>query len=414
MNARRTRPDDRRLRGWRAGLVWAVIALDLSFAFAVWVFAGPGPDTPAFGPVLFFWMAASIGGAGALIATRKPRDPVGWVLWVSASMVTLAISGADYVRLSVTSFGGTLPLTVPVAWLQGLAFLPAVILIAGVMPLYFPDGRLPSRRWRWVTWLAAFGIVVVILPSAFDPGPLVNTTIDNPLGIAGFHDLDGLLALSNVVISLLVLPLAIASSVLKFRRGTPTVREQLKWFAAAASFTILSFMSSVVGFGLISDAGWLLGLVGLVLLPVAIGIAILRYRLYEIDRIISRTIAYAVATAILGAAFAFAVLVMEGILASVTQGETVAVAASTLAVFALFRPVLRRVRRTVDRRFDRSRYDAERMLEAFAGRLRDQVDPSSVGSEVRTLVAHTVAPASFGFWIREARAVTGPRNPNFP
>ncbi|MHB8398779.1 MAG: hypothetical protein ACYDCI_07595 [Candidatus Limnocylindrales bacterium] len=403
MNTRTARPDDRRLRGWRAGLVWAAIGLDLSFAFAVWVFAGAGPDTPAFGPVLFFSMAASIGGVGALIATRKPRDPVGWILWVSASMVTLAISGADYVRLSVTSFAGTLPLSVPVAWLQGLCFLPAVVLISGVMPLYFPDGRLPSCRWRWVVWLAAFGIVVVILPPALDPGPLVNTTVDNPLGIPGFHDLDGLLTLSNIVISLLVLPLAIASCVLKYRRGTPTVREQLKWFAAAASFTILSFMSSVIALGPISDTGWILGLVGLVLLPIAIGVAILRYRLYDIDRIISRTLSYAAVTGILVATFAGAILLFQTLLDPLTGGNTVAVAVSTLIVAALFQPLRRRVQRVVDRRFNRSRYDAERIATEFADHLRDEVDLGTLHADLLAVVERSLQPTLAGVWLREQR-----------
>jgi hypothetical protein len=401
VNARAARPDDRRLRGWRAGLVWAVIAVDLAFAFADWVFAGAGPDTPAFGPVLFFSMAGSLGGVGALIATRKPRDPVGWILWISATMVTIAMSGADYVRLSLSSSDGQLPATVPIAWLQGLVFLPAAILIAGVMPLYFPDGRLLSRRWRWVVWLAALGIVVVILPSAFDPGPLVNTNVENPLGIPGFHDLDGLLTLSNGVISLLVLPLAITSCVLKFRSGTPTVREQLKWFAAAASLTMLGFMSAVIAPAPLSDAGWILGLVGLILLPVAIGIAILRYRLYEIDRIVSRTIAYAVVLGILGLVFGAGILVLQGLLAPLTSGSTIAVAVSTLVAFALFQPVLGRVRRAVDRRFDRSRYDAERTAAAFAERLRDQVDLATIRAELTRTAGATLAPASVGLWIRE-------------
>ena len=179
------RPDDGRLRRWRAWLVWAVFGLDLALVIGVGLAAGPWPDTPAFVPALFAAMVASLGGVGALVATRKPRDPVGWILLASASMVTLAVTGEDYVRLSVTVFGGALPLTVATAWLESLAFGPAIILLAGVMPLYFPDGRLPSRRWRWVVWIAAFGIIVGILQPAFATGSLGNTTIDNPLGIPG-------------------------------------------------------------------------------------------------------------------------------------------------------------------------------------------------------------------------------------
>ena len=231
--------------------------------------AGAWPDTPAFVPALFAAMVASLGGVGALVATRKPRDPVGWILLASASMVTLSVSGEDYVRLSVTDFGGALPLTVATAWLESLAFGPAIILLAGVMPLYFPDGRLPSRRWRWVVWIAAFGIVVGILQPAFATGPLGNTAIDNPLGIPAFQGLDGLLALANVLLVVVVLPLAIASTILKYRRGSPTIREQLKWFGAVALMTVAGFIAGVVGIAPISAVGGFFGILGLVLLPIA-------------------------------------------------------------------------------------------------------------------------------------------------
>ena len=398
MTARR---DDGRLRGWRAGLVWAVLGVDLALVLGVSLAAGVGPDTPAFVPLLFASMVASLGGVGALVATRKPRDPVGWILLVSASMVTLSVSGEDYARLSVTDFGGMLPLTVAMAWIHGLVFLPAVVLIAGVMPLYFPDGRLLSRRWRWTVWLAAFGIVVGNLPWAFDPGPLANTTIDNPIGIPGFHDFDGLLTLGNIVI-FVVLPLAIASSVLKYRRGGPIIREQLKWFAAVALFTVTSFTATIVG-APISTLGWLLGLLGLILLPIAIGIAILRYRLYDIDRIISRTVSYGVVTGGLAAVYLAVNLALTTVFSSLASGNSVAVAASTLVVAALFTPVRRRVQRVVDHRFDRARYDAERTTAAFSERLRNEMDLAAVAADLDETVRAAISPSHVGIWLRVAR-----------
>ena len=401
---RGTATPDPRLRGWRAGIVWAIIALDLAFAFGVWLVAGPGPDTPPAAAVLFGAMVASLGGVGALVATRKHRNPVGWILWVSATMVAFAFAGSDYVRFSIASFGGALPGTVAIAWLSGLTFLPAAILVVVVVPLYFPDGTLLARRWRWAVAIAIAGLIVVALPSAFDPGPLVNTTIDNPLGVPGLHALDWLLTLSNVMISLVAFPLTIASCVLRYRRGTPTIRQQLKWFAAAVGWTVACFTLAIVGIGPLSDAGWFLGLVGLTLLPIAIGIAILRYRLYEIDRIISRTITYAVVSVLLGATFAATILVSQTLLAPFTQGETIAVAASTLAAFALFQPLLRRVRRAVDRRFDRSRYDAERTAAAFSERLRNEVDMTTVTADLVTTTGGALAPASIGIWLRGREA----------
>jgi MFS family permease len=393
------RRDDGRLRGWRAGLVWAVLGLDLAAVLGAWLAAGAGPDTPAFVPLLFASMVASLGGVGALVATRKPRDPVGWILLASASTIAFSVLGQDYVRLSVTDFGGTLPLTVAVAWLYGLAFIPSLILIAGVMPLYFPDGRLPSRRWRWVVWLAALGIAVVSLPPAFDPGPLPNTTFDNPLGITGFHDYDGILGLSNAVIFLAVLPLAIASSVLKYRRGGATIRQQLKWFAAVALFTFTSFAAALTGIAPISALGWLLGLLGLILLPIAIGIAILRYRLYDIDRIISRTVSYGVVTGILAIVFVGTILVSQTLLSGFFSGSSVAVAASTLVVAALFQPLRRRVQGIVDRRFNRSRYDAERTVTAFGASLREEVNLGALRRDLVATIDKTLQPTATGVWL---------------
>ncbi|MGZ8514328.1 MAG: hypothetical protein ACXWXA_04720 [Candidatus Limnocylindrales bacterium] len=383
-----------------------MFGLDLALVIGGGLVAGAWPDTPVFVPTLFAAMVASLGGVGAVIATRKPRDPVGWILLFSASMVTLSVSGEDYVRLSVTDFGGALPLTIATAWLEGLAFGPAVILLAGVMPLYFPDGRLPARRWRWVVWTAAFGIVAGILAPAFAPGPLANTAIDNPLGIPGFHDLDGLLALSNVLLGVVVLPLAIASTILKYRRGSSTIREQLKWFGAVALLTVAGFIGGAVGIAPISDVGGFLGIVGLVLLPIAIGIAILRYRLYEIDRIISRTVSYAVVTGILALMFVGTILVSQTVLASIFSGSSVAVAASTLVVAALFQPLRRRVQSIVDRRFNRSRYDAEKTVAAFAAHLRDEVALDRLEADIRGVVSLTLAPTTVSLWMRPQDART--------
>jgi len=399
------RQDDGRLRGWRAWLVWAAFGLDLALMIGFGLAVGAGPDTPAFVPALFAAMVASLGGVGALVASRKPRDPVGWILLASASLVALSVSGEDYVRLSVTAFGGALPLTVATAWLESLTFGPAIILLAGVMPLYFPDGRLPSGRWRWVVWIAALGIVVGIVQGAVAAGPLANTGIDNPIGIPGLHDLDGLLAIANVLVALVVLPLAVASSVLKYRRGSSTVREQLKWFSAVALLTVAGFGAGAVPIAPISNWGGFFAILGLVLLPIAIGIAILRYRLYEIDRIISRTVSYAAVTAILALVFVGTILVSQTVLASFFRGSSVAVAASTLVVATLFQPLRRRVQSIVDRRFNRSRYDAERTVAAFDAHLRDEVALGPLEADIRGVVSLTLAPTTVGLWIRPS----GPR-----
>ena len=394
------RPDDGRLRQWRAWLVWAVFGLDIALVIGVGLAAGAWPDAPAFVPALFAAMVASLGGVGALVATRKPRDPVGWILLVSASMITLSVAGEDYVRLSVTDFGGALPLTVVTAWLEALAFGPTVILLAGIMPLYFPDGRLPARRWRWVVWIAAFGIVMGVLQAAFTPGLLGNTAIANPLGIAGFHDLDGLVALSNVLLVLVVLPLAIASTILKYRRGSsvdPGTVEMVRCGGAAYGRRVHRARHR--------------------------GRTDRRRGRSPRDRrsrpppdrdrdrdpplppvrdrrIISRTVSYAVVTGILAVVFVGTILVSQTFLASFLNGSSVAVAASTLVVAALFQPLRRRVQSVVDRRFDRARYDAERTVAAFAGRLREEVELERLEADIRSVVRLTLAPTSVGLWMR--------------
>ena len=394
----------RPLRGWRAWLVWGVVAANLTFMFGVLLTAGLGPDTPAYAVLIYGAMVTSLGGIGALVATRQPRNPVGWILWATGTMVAVSVSGADYVRLSLTPFGGGLPATVLLAWLQGILFVPAAILITAILPLYFPDGTLLSRRWRWAVLVGVALLIIFALPSAFDPGPLTNTTIENPLGITGFHALDGLLSLANLLIAFGAFPLVIISSVLRYRRGTTTVRQQFKWFGAAVGLTVaglsLSLFGGLIGSMPTSDVGWLLGMVGLALIPVAIGVAVLRYRLYDIDRIISRGIAYASVTGVLGVTFVALALLLQAVLEPFTQGQTIATAASTLAVFALLQPVLRRIRRVVDRRFDRARYDAERISTAFGDRLRVGFDPGLVATDLADTTSAILAPKSVGIWMR--------------
>ncbi|MFN8622452.1 MAG: hypothetical protein U0869_17090 [Chloroflexota bacterium] len=399
-----------RLRGWRAALPWLVLGLELAWILIVVVAYGPDASTGPFGVVMFLVIFGILGIVGALVATRQPRNPVGWLLYVAALLVGTFMAG-QYAEWSRTTFGGGLPLTVPIAWLQGLTFLPAVILIVVMVPFSFPDGRLLSPRWRWAVLLGIVGVVIAELPSAFDPGLLTNTQIENPLGIAGFKQYDLALGIANYLIALVAFLLAMLSIVLRYRRGTPVVRQQLKWFAAALGWAltwlVLSIVGSGIGVQLLSDLGWLLGILGLLLLPIAIGIAILRYRLYDIDRIVSRTLAWAIVTGLLVGAFAILVVGLQALLAPITEESTLAVAISTLAAAALFQPLRSRVQRAVDRRFNRSRYDADRLASAFATRLRDEVDLSTVSDDLLATTREALGPSTAGVWVRagtEARA----------
>jgi hypothetical protein len=243
--------------------------------------------------------------------------------------------------------------------------------------------------------------------SPFSPGS-VPAGVVNPLAIGGTEG--GILSVVGVGTTLAAVacfPLAAASLIVRYRRASGVGRAQLKWFAAIAALIGLSFAVALTASGAtgsplaaVSNAAWLLLFVGLSLLPVAIGIAILRYRLYEIDRLVSRTIGWALVSAIIGGLFVGSILVLQVVLSPVTRSNTIAVAGSTLVVFGLFQPLRRRVQRIVDRRFNRDRVDADRIVAAFAGRLRNEVDLGQLGTQITSTVAGTVQPVSVGLWLR--------------
>ena len=389
----------------RAQIKWVAVAgaILAGAMLAYGVIAGPGPESPPLVELLFVAMVASLGLVGALLATRIPANRVGWILWVAATMVMVSTSGGDYVRLSLAKFDGTLPGTVAVAWLSSVTFLPATIMIIVLVPLYFPDGVLLSARWRLAVVLGLVGVAIAVIQGGFAPGPLPNTTIQNPLGVDAYAQLADVLGIANVLVALIALPLGIAAIVLRFRRGNATTRQQIRWFAAAAGLACGGLLVAVMALGTISDAGWVVGILGLVTLPVAIGVAVLRYRLYELDRIISRSIAYAIVTGILGVTFALTILALQAALDWLIGGQTIAVAVSTLVAAALFQPLRARVQRVVDRRFDRARVDRERTASGFSERLRGQVAIESIAGDLQATIDASIKPTGQALWLRDAR-----------
>ena len=237
---------------------------------------------------------------------------------------------------------------------------------------------------------------------------LREVAAQNPFAVNGsIGDLLSLAGTVAVIVMIAVVFLAMASLVVRYRRAVGVERQQLKWFAAVIAIAgpalAIAILTSGTTSGTIADvsgATWGIAVISLALLPVAIGIAILRYRLYEIDRLISRTIGYATVTGVLVVVFAAAILLFQAVLAPLTGGNTVSVAASTLVVAALFQPLRRRVQSRVDRRFNRARYDAERIVAAFAGRLRDEVDLGQLRTEITAAVDHTVQPIAVSLWLR--------------
>lgn len=355
-------------------------------------------------------LGATYGAVGWLIATRQPRNAIGWVfLLIGASQGIDSFASLAAVQGLLVA-PGSVPFATEWAWLASWGWAPGFTALVTYSLLLFPDGKLPSPRWRPVAWLAALTMLLLTLPPAavtwtYRGLGLVNGTPD----VAGdpLLDLGEQLQTIGILLIPVVAAASIASMVVHFRRSHGTERQQLKWFTYAA----IPEIAFIVASGFVT---WppLVGIAAAIfiapLLPIAAAIAIQRYRLYDIDRIVSRTVAYTVVTGLLATIFVGSILLLQNVLQPFTKGGgTVAIAASTLAVFALFQPLRRRVQHAVDRRFDRARIDAERTTEAFAERLRADLDIDSVAEDLARTTSAAVAPTSLGIWIREPVTVPG-------
>ncbi len=312
---------------------------------------------------------------------------------------------AGYAAASVAAGGGW-PLTAYAAWLGNVLFVPPIVIVAAAVPLVYPDGHLPSPRWRWLAWLLVIGTVAATMQPALKPGPInEGSPVENPFGIPA---LDFLLPTLNALSILTALPAfigAFAAVAVRYRRGTSVERQQIKWLLAVALVAAIAFPFAFIGGVLFADplianVAMYVGFVALVALPIAIAVAILRYRLYEIDRLVSRTIGWAIVSGILVAVFAGLVVALQTVLAPVTSENTLAVAASTLVALALFQPVRRRVQRVVDRRFDRARYDGQDLTERFGARVRNEVDLVTLRDALVATVEAAIRPAGAGLWLR--------------
>ena len=349
------------------------------------------------------FLIVSLLGVGAVLVARRPGNWIGALFLFTGMSTAISWTGGYYVDLGDFVGPDRLPLMVPMAWLTGWVFTPTIGLLAVFTPLLYPSGHLPSPRWRIVAAIAVVAITMGALQTATAPGPMGNFgSIDNPVALPQpLSDIIQALGSASLLLAPPIITLVLVNLVLRFRRSVGVERQQIKWFLAVASVAAIAIVTSIVTVtGPISDTGWLVGLVAIGCLPLAVGLAILRYRLYEIDRIVSRTIAYAVITAVLVVVFGGFNLVLEAALATMTQASTLAVAGSTLLVFALFQPLRRRVQAAVDRRFDRERYEGDRIARAFAERLRDEVDPERLRDELDRVLAQTVAPARTVIWLR--------------
>ena len=388
---------------WLAA-IWLPVLVLVPAGLANVVIPGSiGPDSPALAFVLFAGITAAYAGVGAFVIGRAPRNAVGWILWLIGLLVGLNSAASAYTAWSLAAFGGTLPGGALAGWLSQWAFSPPLAMALLLLPLLFPDGRPPSPRWQW---LVGFSIVIVVtsaLPDLLAPGPLQSLGIANPTGWTGDPAVLDLLGAFSSISPVVALPIVIASAVVRYRRGTSIERAQLRWLGATATLSVATLSVAMLTSDPVAIVAWIVAMVGVGLLPVAIGMAIVRYRLYEIDRIISRTVGWAASTAMVVGLFGVGLIGLETLLAGVTDSSTLAVAGSTLVACAAFQPIRRHVQSFVDRRFDRARYDAGRTAGTFAARLRGQVELGAVEAELLATIASALRPAEAGLWIRPSR-----------
>src|SRR5215218_2624882 len=380
-----------RRRRWPAALAGLMAAADRSGA------QGLGPVVV---PVVLATVSAA--AVGALLASRRPRHPVGWLLLGVGLGLAANILVEPYVTYGLLVRPGSLP---GARYLVGIAYVTTVTWLscAGFVLLLTPTGSLPSPRWRWWARLAAAAPLVTILGSVVQPDPMAPDWYGNPLAVPALAPVLVVPAVAGVVIVLGSLPVGAWSLVRRYRRARGIERQQLRWLALAGGIlgALLVLVALVAGLVFAADAVVLTSLALCVaLLPPTTGAAILRYRLYDIDRIVSRTLAYTILTVLLGLGYAAVVLGLGRFLG---QNSSLAVAAATLAVAAAFQPLRRRVQQAVDRRFNRRRYDAGRTVEHFAARLRDQVDLDALHSELLAVVDRTMQPTRASLWLRPAR-----------
>ena len=349
--------------------------------------------------------------AGILVLRRQPRNTVGWLLTGIGALWGIGGVADGYAQYGLVVDPGSLPGSAAAATISNGIWAPAIGLTGTFLFLLFPDGHLPSRRWRPVAWVSGAVLVALTLCLYLSPDRLTEAPVeglDNPFGV------EALGPLLHTALDVLVLVLAVCTLlsvvalVARFRRARGVERQQLKWLASAAAVVGGAFVLGIaVSLGVPDDKpapGWMalldqLSFLSFATLPVAIGVAVLRYRLYDIDVVINRALVYGSLTATLVATYLGSVLLLQLVLRPITERSDLAVAASTLAVAALFGPARRRIQDAVDRRFYRHRYDAARTVADFSARLRQQIDLDTVADDLLAAVQETVQPTDAAVWL---------------
>jgi hypothetical protein len=377
--------------GWSLFGIAALIAA----AGGTFVAVRGGSASTVAGLVTWAGMAA----IGALVVSSRPRNPIGWIFCAGGVMLALASFGSEYAPQAAED-PGALPAGQALAWAGEWVWAPPLGALLVFVFLLFPDGRLPSPRWRPVALLGGAATALFVLERALRPGPLRQTpAYDNPLGVDALGEVIRVADYLTLVTCGVAVLASIASVPLRLRHARGEERQQLKWFAYGAA---VAGICVLIGGPLWDAVPALRVLVpgGVLALTLTIVIGILKHRLYDIDVVINRTLVYGALTATLAGAYVGSVLLLQLALSPLTEESDLAIAGSTLAVAALFRPARARIQGMVDRRFYRRHYDAARTLERFGARLRDEVELDAISADLRGVVAETVQPTHVSVWLR--------------
>jgi len=420
-----------RATSWLAWCLWLVCVALISFALLFYFLASPTPatDTPPTLTALFGILSLAFPTVGALVASRRPENPIGWIFCGTGLLTGVQAFASGYADYALLGHTGSLPGGEFLAWISrwiGVSVLP---LAGALLVLLFPNGKLLSRNWQPVVWIAACGSAMLALSAALAPGPLsFQPSFDNPLGLGGaigklgpsesgpLFDQPSLAKPADTKINtggvveillrvgfffvLVSWLFSVAGMITRMDQARGEERQQLKWFVYTVALLVVGFLAALLGFGQHSVA-WNIGIAAFNFLPIAAGIAILRYHLYDIDVVINRTLVYGVLTAALALVYVGSIVLLQGLFRALT-GETsqLAVVASTLAIAALFVPLRQRVQAFIDRRFYRRKYDVAKTLQAFNTRLRDDVDLDNVADDLVEVVKETMQPAHVTLWLR--------------
>ena len=410
-----------RATSWLAWSLWALSLTLTALAILLLALILSHPHTHTFDD----WLSSTLNAVfyssvGAIVASRRPENLVGWLLCLWALSESISHFSAQYAIYALLARPDSLPAGQAFAWVSSwLVFFTIGLSVLSI--LLFPTGRPPSRRWRWVTWLTVAFVLVGAVSGAFSSGPVEGLgPIRNPLGMEGFSNFSNSILLNMVALVLVVV--AALSVFVRLHRATGIERQQIKWFAYATAAAVMGLVLAEIIPDVIDVPLWFerignaIFLLLIPAIPISMGIAILRYRLYDIDIIINRTLVYGALTVLLAAGYVATIMAFQGIGSLVFQvpfravfgqKSTLATIAATLAIAALFNPLRRRIQGFVDRRFYRRKYDAAKTLEGFSMKLRDEAELEALSDDLVGVVRETMQPVHVSLWLRTDSASRG-------